>query len=84
MRVGPRFQMRISSVGRAAGFDPVGPWFESMIRRQFAALAQLAERLPCKQWVEGSIPSGGTKDYAGLAEWPRLWPSKPATSVRPR
>lgn len=28
---------------------------------QYAVIAQLAERLPCKQQVEGSSPSGGSK-----------------------
>jgi len=37
---------------------------------KFAALAQLVEQLPCKQLVEGSIPSGGTNTEPGDSPGP--------------
>ena len=35
-------------------------WFDSITPHQIAGLAQLVERLPCKQDVSGSIPLTGT------------------------
>lgn len=39
--------------------------FKSERGHQFAYLAQMEERLPCKQDVAGSIPAIGTKLKAG-------------------
>lgn len=45
-------------IGKTGGFQPSN-LSSSLSGRFCASLAQLAEQLPCKQLVEGSMPSGG-------------------------
>ncbi len=46
--------------------------FREALKHHDAAVAQSAERLPCKQGVEGSNPSGGSKPALSI-DYKAIW-----------
>ena len=55
------FMSRVAVGGRNARVHTiVGSWRLCISRTLYGLLAQLGERLPCKQEVVGSIPTGST------------------------
>ena len=61
----------VAHLDRALGFEPRGSGFKSCRARSFAedtlaSVAQLAEQLPLKETVPGSIPGGGIFLLSGI------------------
>ena len=77
-------QREVAQLGRALGLGPRGRRFKSCLPdliNNFGALAQLGERLPCKQEVGGSTPLGSTiiiiQNWGGVAQLARAYGSYP-------
>ncbi len=79
-----RHNREVAQLGRALGLGPRGRRFKSCLPdliNNFGALAQLGERLPCKQEVGGSTPLGSTiiiiQNRGGVAQLARAYGSYP-------